>query len=99
MLDVRVFKCGLVHENFEVEIFGSLYLGHQIILQTFNDAKAAPWCCLCEAHIALWCSTCNDAVDLDRRLGAACSSAVQSKRPLEVPEELQAKSRKEIEAW
>ena len=79
-----------------IYIFGSPDLGHKIILQTFNDAKAASWCSLCGAHLALWCSTCNYAAHPDRGLCAACSSAKKTKRPLEVPQELQAKRKKKL---
>ena len=79
-----------------MDIFVSPDLGHKCILQTFNDAKAASWCSLCGAHLALWCSTCNDAADLDKRLCAACSSAEKTKRPLEVSQELQAKTKKKL---
>ena len=93
---MKVLKFNEVSENSEVHLLDSPDLGHQIILQTFNDAKAASWCSLCGAHLSLWCSTCNDAAELDRRFCTRCSSKEKTKRPLEVPQELQAKRKKQM---
>ena len=93
---VRDFQCRLASENSEVDILDNHYLGHRIVLQTFNDAQAASWGSLCEAHLALWSSTCNDAAHLDRQFCAACTSAVKSKRPLEIPAKFQAESQKKL---